>query len=313
MKQLKKISSCLLLVFIIMGMLVPGMKAEAIENENPRVIITSYGVSDGAIAPGETSTLNFTLKNTSKTHTAHGVLVTVLSDNLKVYPVYSTSNQRYIEEIKPGEEASITMDIEGSVNLDVQSVNFNVSMLYQDNESEEITNSTIIQLPVSVENALVVSRYYVPETAAVNNRTRINATIKNSGAEELTNVQMIVQVDGEEQTPIDIGTVEGKGESYRDTYIEFTTTGTHSVMITFKYSDAAGHVYTTHTDIFQVNVVENADEISQQEVEDSQDTTSETSSGIPFLSSITVWQICLVAGILVVIIIIIVLLRKDRH
>ena len=312
MKQLKKISSCLLLVFIIMGMLVPTMKAEAIANENPRVIITSYGVSDGAIAPGETSTLNFKLKNTSKTHTAHGVLVTVLSDNLKVYPVYSTSNQRYIEEIKPGEEASITMDIEGSVNLDVQSVNFSVNMLYQDDESEEITNSTIIQLPVSVEKALVVSGYYVPETAAVNNRTRINATIKNSGAEELTNVQMIVQVDGEEQAPIDIGTVEGKGESYRDTYIEFTTTGTHSVMLTFTYSDAAGHMYTTHTDIFQVNVVENADEVSQQEADDAQDTADDASSSFPF-ASIQVWQICLVAGILVVIIIIIVLLRRDRH
>ena len=309
MKQLKKLASCLLLMFVMIGMIFPAMKTEAIENENPRVIVTAYGVSDGAIAPGETSTLNFTLKNMSKTQTAYAVVVTVTSDNLKVYPVYSTSNQRYIEEIKPNEEVSITMDIEGSLNLDVQSVNFNVNMLYQDSRSEEITNSSIIQLPVSVENALVVSRYYIPETAAVNNRTRINATIKNSGAEELTNVQMIVQVDGVEQPAIDIGTVEGKGEGYRDTYIEFATTGTHSVMITFKYSDTVGNVYTTHTDIFQVNVVENAEDVTQQQSVENQDATA--TAGLPF--NIAIWQICLIAGIIVVIIIIIVLLRKDRH
>ena len=101
----------------------------------------------------------------------------------------------------------------------------------------------------------------------------------------------------------------GKGEGYRDTYIEFATTGTHSVMITFKYSDTVGNVYTTHTDIFQVNVVENAEDVTQQQSVENQDATA--TAGLPF--NIAIWQICLIAGIIVVIIIIIVLLRKDRH
>lgn len=309
MKHLKKISSCLILLFMLVGMMIPVLRTEAIENENPRVIITAYGVSDGSIAPGEKSTLSFTLKNMSKTQSAYGVVVTVLSDNLKVYPVYSTSDQRYIEEIKPNEEITVTMDVEGALNLDVQSVNFDVNLLYQDQTGEEITNATIIQLPVSVENALVVSRYYIPETAAVNNRTRINATIKNSGAEELTNVQMIVQVDGDEQPPLDIGTVEGKGEGYRDTYIEFKSTGTHNVMITFKYSDSVGNVFTTHTDVFQVNVVENADGVSQHDLTDNQN----AEDNVAVTNHIEIWQICLIAGIMVVLIIIIVLMRKDKH
>ena len=98
--------------FLLAGLwlLYMPLRAQAINLENsPYIMVESYELSDEKIVPGEDFTLSLTLKNYSVSVTARDVLVNVENPG-GIAPVYGTVSQTWVDEMGPGETATVSFD-----------------------------------------------------------------------------------------------------------------------------------------------------------------------------------------------------------
>ena len=118
------------------------VKANAINLESsPYIMLESYEVSNEKIVPGEDFTLTLTLKNYSVSATAKNVLVDI-SNPAGIAPVYGTVSQTWVEEMGPGETATVSFDYTSSVDITGDYLDFYITMV------GEVTNYITLRAPV---------------------------------------------------------------------------------------------------------------------------------------------------------------------
>lgn len=269
----------------------------------PRVIVSSYNVSEDGVTAGSTFDLTYTLKNTSATNEVSSVLVTCTSNSQTIYPVYTTSDQVYVEKIAPGEEIPVTVKFNSASEIDVATIDLAMNISYYDDIAGAGSNQTVLQIPVKQDSVLVVQSYSIPANAVTGTKARVNATLENTGIDELYNVKMTITGDGMADVVSDIGTMVANSKKQQEAYIEFTEEGTHNVTITYTYEDSKGQQYEVVTDPSTV------------EVKKSQTQTSDQNNNVVNnnVNSIEKWQIVVIAAIIVVGAFIIVIVKKQKR
>lgn len=269
----------------------------------PRVIVSSYNVSEDGVTAGSTFDLTYTLKNTSATNEVSSVLVTCTSNSQTIYPVYTTSDQVYVEKIAPGEEIPVTVKFNSASEIDVATIDLAMNISYYDDIAGAGSNQTVLQIPVKQDSVLVVQSYSIPANAVTGTKARVNATLENTGIDELYNVKMTITGDGMADVVSDIGTMVANSKKQQEAYIEFTEEGTHNVTITYTYEDSKGQQYEVVTDPSTV------------EVKKSQTQTSDQNNNVVNnnVNSIEKWQIAVIAAIIVVGAFIIVIVKKQKR
>lgn len=277
---------------------------EKIEAANtlPRVIVSSYAVSSDGIMPGSEFDLTYTLKNTSDTYSVTSVLVTCTSNSSTVYPVYTTSDQIYIEEIGPGQEVPVTVKYDSASDIDVATIDFIMNISYAEASSGAAANQTVIQIPVKQESVLVIQSYTIPPSALTGTKVRVNAILENTGLDVLNNVKMTITGDDMETITSDIGTMVANSKKQQEAYIEFTETGTKNVTISYSYEDSKGTAFEVATDTSTV-------EVSKTQVNDNNTGTVINNSNVGF----EMWEIFVIVAIIIVGAFIVVIVKKDKR
>lgn len=277
---------------------------EKIEAANtlPRVIVSSYAVSSDGIMPGSEFDLTYTLKNTSDTYSVTSVLVTCTSNSSTVYPVYTTSDQIYIEEIGPGQEVPVTVKYDSASDIDVATIDFIMNISYAEATSGAAANQTVIQIPVKQESVLVIQSYTIPPSALTGTKVRVNAILENTGLDVLNNVKMTITGDDMETITSDVGTMVANSKKQQEAYIEFTETGTKNVTISYSYEDSKGTAFEVATDTSTV-------EVSKTQVNDNNTGTVINNSNGGF----EMWEIFVIVAIIIVGAFIVVIVKKDKR
>lgn len=260
-KQRKIIWNCLILA-VILGFTIP-VKVSAVENDQPRVMVTDYELEGGGIIPGESSQLILTLKNMNYEYSVYSVLITCQSSATDGTPnvsaEYGTSNQAYIDTMGPGEQKQTVISLQAADTLASERIDCTLNISFKDNVNGMSSTDTVIQLPIKQDN-LKIKRAYVPKTAVLGAKNRISATYENIQNEEIYNAVMTVRGSGMESRSIELGTVSSGSRKSQEVYIVFDSLGEQSISVELSYEDAKGNTYITKTKSYQVEVLSNAED-----------------------------------------------------
>lgn len=175
------------------------VKANAINLESsPYIMLESYEVSNEKIVPGEDFTLTLTLKNYSVSATAKNVLVDI-SNPAGIAPVYGTVSQTWVEEMGPGETATVSFDYTSSMDITGDYLDFYITMV------GEVTNYITLRAPVGSDSPFSVLAVSIPEQLGVNSISSASVSFRVLGDENVRNVAMEFILNGESVSKSSIG------------------------------------------------------------------------------------------------------------
>ena len=175
------------------------VKANAINLESsPYMMLESYEISNEKIVPGEDFTLTLTLKNYSVSATAKNVLVDI-SNPAGIAPVYGTVSQTWVEEMRPGETATVSFDYTSSVDITGDYLDFYITMV------GEVTNYITLRAPVGSDSPFSVLAVSIPEQLGVNSISSASVSFRVLGDENVRNVAMEFILNGESVSKSSIG------------------------------------------------------------------------------------------------------------
>ena len=175
------------------------VKANAINLESsPYIMLESYEISNEKIVPGEDFTLTLTLKNYSVSATAKNVLVDI-SNPAGIAPVYGTVSQTWVEEMGPGETATVSFDYTSSVDITGDYLDFYITMV------GEVTNYITLRAPVGSDSPFSVLAVSIPEQLGVNSISSASVSFRVLGDENVRNVAMEFILNGESVSKSSIG------------------------------------------------------------------------------------------------------------
>lgn len=175
------------------------VKANAINLESsPYIMLESYEISNEKIVPGEDFTLTLTLKNYSVSATAKNVLVDI-SNPAGIAPVYGTVSQTWVEEMGPGETATVSFDYTSSVDITGDYLDFYITMV------GEVTNYITLRAPVGSDSPFSVLAVNIPEQLGVNSISSASVSFRVLGEENVRNVSMEFTLNGESVSKSSVG------------------------------------------------------------------------------------------------------------
>lgn len=190
-----------LLFSLICGIVFLGfsVKADAINLESsPYIMLESYEISNEKIVPGEDFTLTLTLKNYSVSATAKNVLVDI-SNPAGIAPVYGTVSQTWVEEMGPGETATVSFDYTSSMDITGDYLDFYITMV------GEVTNYITLRAPVGSDSPFSVLAVSIPEQLGVSSISSASVSFRVLGEENVRNVSMEFTLNGESVSKSSIG------------------------------------------------------------------------------------------------------------
>lgn len=175
------------------------VKANAINLESsPYIMLESYEISNEKIVPGEDFTLTLTLKNYSVSATAKNVLVDI-SNPAGIAPVYGTVSQTWVEEMGPGETATVSFDYTSSMDITGDYLDFYITMV------GVVTNYITLRAPVGSDSPFSVLAVSIPEQLGVNSISSASVSFRVLGEENVRNVSMEFTLNGESVSKSSIG------------------------------------------------------------------------------------------------------------
>ena len=175
------------------------LKANAINLESsPYIMLESYEISNEKIVPGEDFTLTLTLKNYSVSATAKNVLVDI-SNPAGIAPVYGTVSQTWVEEMGPGETATVSFDYTSSMDITGDYLDFYITMV------GEVTNYITLRAPVGSDSPFSVLAVSIPEQLGVNSISSASVSFRVLGEENVRNVSLEFTLNGESVSKSSIG------------------------------------------------------------------------------------------------------------
>jgi len=167
----------------------------------PKLMVSEFHTSAEVIKSGEEFDFNFVVYNTHDNLAAKNIKITVTSE---MFSVTKGSNSFFLQEIKPGEDGEITINLKASAAAMTGSYPVNIQMEYEYDgmpTSEANAGGVVVtetkmvlikeNLRVSVENMMVGGW----STPYVNQPTQLSFSVYNMGKSTLNNVYFTVEGD----------------------------------------------------------------------------------------------------------------------
>ena len=257
----RKKAGIIAVILMMLISLLPHLNVQAI---SPKVILSEYSVkgsdSSGNIYPGDTFTVTFKLKNTSK-NAIQNLKCMASTDGGEFIPVNSTGST-YIAEIKGEQEEEVSLDFKAINKLEEKSYKISIKSEYEDwNGKYEATDT--IYVPVSLKTEVVISDTYIAEEEIrLGDNIEIVSTINNTGAAKIYKVTARVEghniadaktfignIDSGKNASVDIITKATTHDDARD-----ATDYDNDIIIT--YEDIEGNEYTLKEGLGKIEVLE---------------------------------------------------------
>ncbi len=184
------------------------------EAATPRLMVSDYKVSGGAVVGGKEFDLKLTLKNTAAKNAVKNIKITVTTENGEFLPV-DGAGTAYIENINATEEETITLKMKAIKGLQEKSYKVRIKTEYESSNGYEYKVEEEIFLPVTMEQRVAITELLVQGAdAKIGDSVEITAKVNNMGEGSLYNVIATVKGDGIDEMSSFIGNVEsGKSGS----------------------------------------------------------------------------------------------------
>ena len=243
-KFINKSISILSVLALLIAMVVPLITHIDSNAVTPRVMLSEYSLSADEIYPGDTFTVNFKLKNTSK-NAIMNLKCTVSSDNGEFIPVESTGSV-YVAEIKGEEEVELSMDLSAIKKLSEKSYKLTIKTEYED-WSNKYNASDVIYIPVKLKTEVLISETYIAEEEIrLGDNIEIVSTINNIGGADIYKVQATCSGDNIAEANCYVGNIAPGKQGNIDIITKATavsTTSTYDNLIDITYEDIDGNEY----------------------------------------------------------------------
>ena len=236
-KKIKILSGMLLVfIYIIFGTVIP-LHSEESGGSEPFIVVSSYEITDNIVIPGNAFDLTIEVENTDKSRATRGSVMTIsFPDGIRT--AYGSSNQLYLDSLKPGEKRKVVFGLYAAPNYSKASVPFEITIT-----SEVRSNSTNIYAPVLLDNSSfkVVSQT-VPEEAGAGNKIAASFSFKSLLNEKLSNVVLSVYVDKNKEpiTSAMIGNITAGASKTQNLTFFINEKGSHALRFELSYNTADG-------------------------------------------------------------------------
>ncbi len=196
---------------MLMSLMYTSFTAEA---ATPRLMVSDYKVSGGAVVGGKEFDLKLTLKNTAAKNAVKNIKITVTTENGEFLPL-DGAGTAYIENINATEEETITLKMKAIKGLQEKSYKVRIKTEYESSNGYEYKVEEEIFLPVTMEQRVAITELLVQGAdAKIGDSVEITAKVNNMGEGSLYNVIATVKGDGIDEMSSFIGNVEsGKSGS----------------------------------------------------------------------------------------------------
>lgn len=237
---------------ILLCCFTPALFAYA-DNNQPRVMVTSYELVGEGLSQGKDNRLTLTIKNMNAKYPVYSILITFESSDSHVHPQYGNSSQAYIDSIPANGEMKAVIPLEVANGLEVGYLNSVINISYQDDIRGVTSTSTVINLPI-LQDYLKILRVYIPEIVGLNVKSRVSVTFENIKNVEIYDTVMMFKGSGMDDAKVELGTLFSGSRKNHEIYISFSSTGIQYISVLFSYTDAQGNKHTTETQKYKVEV-----------------------------------------------------------
>ena len=222
---------------------------------NPKVLVTSYEITEGIVAKDEEFTIKVELTNMNSHADAYNVVTTFTSYSENVYISEGNSNVTYFEQIKAGETVSFTMEL-GVMDVSLSdSVSLGFTSVYSNDEGVEYGIESIITPLIEEKAEMEVPAVSVATKAVVGAKALVSVRYSNVGDNGIENVVMKIEGNIEEsQKTVKLDDLNVEEQKYLDYYVTFTQEGEQKLTISFEYQDTNGNSYTIDAKEYTVDV-----------------------------------------------------------
>lgn len=186
----KKISLCALksiALFLAIFCVISAVFGTSISSYamTPRVMMTEYSIDKKDIYPGDTFTIKFKLKNTSKYRIMNLKCTLALDGNFLPVDGVGTG---YIEEIEGESEEEMSFKLESVKGLSEKTYSIKVKTEYEDWDGSYKAEDTIY-IPIKLKTEVLISDTYVAEEEIhLGDSIEIVSTINNIGSADIYKV-----------------------------------------------------------------------------------------------------------------------------
>lgn len=229
----------------------------------PRIVISKYEVSSGAVIPGSEFELMLTLKNTSDKDDVYSVLLTGRDNNGLIEPVYGGTNQQYVDKIPAGKEKVVTFKLMLASRATTDKISYTINREFVDKQNGQYNNDAIINIPVKKNLSMKIQNYVIPKVVQVDKSTKINITYENNSNNRLSNIVLTVSGSGIEKQTINLDDLSPNTVAYKDVSVEFDKIGKQTVNMSISYVDIDGITYEVEIGDYPLEV---SKDITQAEV-----------------------------------------------
>ena len=234
------------------------------EAMTPRVMLTEYSIkardSSGDIFPGDTFTVTFKLKNTSK-NKVQNLKYSVVSENGEFLPAEGVGTG-FVSELAGETEEDYSISLQAAKTLEEKTYKIKIKTEYEDWNGGYKSEDTIY-VPISLKTEVIVSDTYIAEEEIrLGDNIEIVSTINNTGAAKIYKVTARVEghniadaktfignIDSGKNATVDIITKATTHDDVRD-----ATEYDNDLIIT--YEDIEGNEYTVKEGLGSIEVLE---------------------------------------------------------
>lgn len=234
------------------------------EAMTPRVMLTEYSIKasdpSGDIYPGDTFTVTFKLKNTSK-NKVQNLKYSVVSESGEFLPAEGVGTG-FVSELAGETEEEYSVSLEAAKTLEEKTYKIKIKTEYED-WNGGYKSEDIIYVPISLKTEVLVSDTYIAEEEIrLGDNIEIVSTINNTGAAKIYKVTARVEghniadaktfignIDSGKNAAVDIITKATTHDDLRD-----ATEYDNDLIIT--YEDIEGNEYTVKEGLGSIEVLE---------------------------------------------------------
>ena len=193
-----------------------GGDTSAVESK-PRIIVTGFETDPGEVYAGDTFLVTIHVKNTSREQAVTNVLFdmqavesgTEANTTYAVFLPTSGSSSVYTENIAPGSEYDINIEMTAKTDLSQKPYVLTVNMKYDAGQDIDLTDEAKVSIPV-----LQKARYdtgdiqVMPASLSVGNQSNVMFSIYNMGKTTFYNLQVKYEADFIEGGDTFLGTLK---------------------------------------------------------------------------------------------------------
>lgn len=204
--------------------------------EAPYIVVERYELSHERIVPGMGFTLTLHVKNNSVYRTVQQVLLDV-SNPAGVTPVYGTVTQVFLGDMKPGESREVSFEYDTWSYINTEVLAFNVSLV-----AAGKTNRVEVRVPTGLDNIFYVMAVNGANKVYVGEKTSVSVNFRVQGDENVSNVVLRVDCDGETVGTSQVGSLIAGTTKTQSVSFQMSRLGSYTAEFYMEYQGADGQM-----------------------------------------------------------------------